>query len=147
VIGQFLLLGLIAVFGVLHIPAVRLGGPLEQVVLAVGIAELAIGAWAMFSAFRELGPNLTPLPRPSETSSLVRTGIYARIRHPIYAGLTLAGIGWATATRSLPAFAAAVVLCFFLDAKARREEAWLLDRYPDYAAYRTGSRRFLPRVY
>jgi len=147
VIGQFLLLGLITVFGVQHIHFLTLNGALEQVVLAAGVAELAIGAWALLSAFRELGPNLTPLPRPSERSSLVRSGIYARVRHPIYAGLMLAGIGWATATRSPPAFAAAVVLCLFLDAKARREEAWLLDRYPDYAAYRLGTRRFLPGVY
>ncbi len=146
-IGQFLLLGLIAVFGVQHIPAVTLDGAFEQAVLAVGIAEMAIGVWALLSAFLALGPNLTPLPRPPEGSSLVRSGIYARIRHPIYAGLMLASIGWATATRSLPAFAAAVLLCLFMDAKARREEAWLVERYPDYAAYRLATRRFLPRVY
>jgi Putative protein-S-isoprenylcysteine methyltransferase len=147
VIGQVLLLGLVAVLGVQHVPAVTLDGPLDQLVLAVGIAEMAIGVWALLSAFRELGPNLTPLPRPAAHSSLVRSGIYARLRHPIYAGLMLASIGWATATRSLPAFASAVVLCLFLDVKARREEAWLVERYPEYAAYRLQTRRFLPGVY
>lgn len=146
-IGQFLLLGLVAVFGVQHVAAVTLDGPLDQLVLAVGIAEMAIGVWALLSAFRELGPNMTPLPRPIDGGSLVRHGIYARIRHPIYAGLMLASIGWATATRSVPAFAAAVALCLFMDVKARREEAWLLERYPEYAAYRLHTRRFLPGVY
>ncbi len=146
-IGQFVLLGLIAVLGVQHIPAVTLEGPFDQLVLAVGIAEMAIGVGALLSAFRELGSNLTPLPRPPEGGSLVLNGIYARIRHPIYAGLMLASIGWATATRSLPAFAASVALCLFMDAKARREEAWLVERYPEYAAYRIQTRRFLPGVY
>lgn len=146
-IGQVLLLGLVAIFGVQHVPAVTLDGPFDQVVLAVGIAEMAIGVWALLNAFRELGPNLTPLPRPAARSSLVRSGIYARLRHPIYAGLMLASLGWATATRSLPAFASAVVLCLFFDVKARREEAWLVERYPEYAAYRLQTRRFLPGVY
>jgi len=147
VVGQLVLLGLIGVLGLLNVPAVALTGPLDLLVLVVGIAEIAIGGWALLSAFRELGPNLTPMPRPSDGSFLVRTGIYARVRHPIYGGLMLAAIGWATATRSLPALVAAVALCLFMDAKARREEAWLLERYADYAAYRLTTRRFLPGIY
>jgi protein-S-isoprenylcysteine O-methyltransferase Ste14 len=78
---------------------------------------------------------------------MVERGIYRRIRHPIYAGLILAAIGWATLSGSPPAFAAAVALAVFMDAKARREEAWLADRYAEYAAYRTRTKRFLPGVY
>ncbi len=145
--GQFLLLGLVGLFGALHLASLTVAGPLDGLVLLVGIAEIAIGGFALLSGFRELGPNLTPMPRPLDAGSLVRDGIYARIRHPIYAGLMLASIGWATATRSAPAFAAAVALCLFLDVKARREEAWLVERYPDYEEYRLGTRRFLPRIY
>lgn len=146
-LGQFILLGLVGFFGLQQIAALSLRGPIDYLVLAVGIAEIAIGGWALFRAFRELGPSLTPFPRPADGSNLVRKGIYARIRHPIYAGLMLASIGWATATRSLPAFVVALALCLFMDAKARREEAWLLERYPDYATYRRQTRRFLPGVY
>ena len=39
---------------------------------------------------------------------------------------------------------AAGVLAVWLDAKARREEVWLMARFGDYAAYRTQTRRFLP---
>jgi protein-S-isoprenylcysteine O-methyltransferase Ste14 len=38
-------------------------------------------------------------------------------------------------------------LAVWMDLKARREEAWLLARYPGYAAYRARSRRFVPRIY
>jgi len=147
VIGQFVLLALVAVLGLLHLPSLTLAGPLDVVVLLAGIGEIAIGGWALGSAFRELGPNLTPLPRPTDRGLLVNSGIYARVRHPIYGGLMLASIGWATTTRSLPAFVAAVALCLFMDAKARREEAWLMERFADYAAYRLRTRRFLPGIY
>lgn len=147
VLGQLVLLGLIGILGLLQIAALTLRAPIDYLVLVVGIAEIGVGGWALLTAFRELGPNLTPFPRPADGATLVRKGIYGQIRHPIYAGLMLAGIGWATASRSLPAFVAALALCLFLDAKARREEAWLLERYPDYAAYRRQTRRFLPGVY
>ncbi len=41
---------------------------------------------------------------------------------------------------------AGVVLLFF-DAKARREEAWLVEKYSAYAAYRREVRKLLPGLY
>ena len=73
--------------------------------------------------------------------------MYARIRHPIYAGLILGSVGWGILTRSVPAIGLAALLAAFLDAKARREEGWLLEHYPAYAAYRRRTRRFLPGIY
>jgi protein-S-isoprenylcysteine O-methyltransferase Ste14 len=87
------------------------------------------------------------VPRPRPDGRLVTTGIYSHVRHPIYAGMILAGIGWSAITRSLAAFAVALLLGALLDAKARREEAWLVERYPDYEEYRRRSKRFVPRVY
>ncbi len=40
-----------------------------------------------------------------------------------------------------------LVLAVVLDLKARREEAWLADRYPDYDAYRAATHRFVPGLY
>jgi protein-S-isoprenylcysteine O-methyltransferase Ste14 len=87
------------------------------------------------------------MPRPRAEARLIESGIYARLRHPIYAGLMLAGLGWSVVTASLPALLVALLLAAFLDAKARREEAWLLDHYPGYADYRHRSKRFVPGIY
>jgi protein-S-isoprenylcysteine O-methyltransferase Ste14 len=38
-------------------------------------------------------------------------------------------------------------MALLLDAKARREEVWLLETYPAYAAYRRRVRRFFPYLY
>lgn len=78
---------------------------------------------------------------------MIDSGIYTRLRHPIYAGLMLAGFGWSALTQSVGAFLVALLLAALLDAKARREETWLLVRYDAYEAYRRRSKRFVPGIY
>ena len=41
---------------------------------------------------------------------------------------------------------AGVLLAFF-DVKSRREERWLTEKFPDYAAYRTRVHKLIPFVY
>jgi protein-S-isoprenylcysteine O-methyltransferase Ste14 len=82
-----------------------------------------------------LGRNLTPFPRPSATSTVVQHGIYGLIRHPLYTAVFCASIGWALVWASAPSLALAVALGPFLDAKARREERWLREQFPEYAGY------------
>ncbi len=54
--------------------------------------------------------------------------------------MLLGAAGWALA-RSPWAFVPAAALWLLFDLKSRREEAWLADRYPGYAAYRARVRR------
>jgi protein-S-isoprenylcysteine O-methyltransferase Ste14 len=35
----------------------------------------------------------------------------------------------------------------FLDAKARREEEWLRERFPEYRGYEASVKRFVPGIY
>ncbi|HEY8921805.1 MAG TPA: isoprenylcysteine carboxylmethyltransferase family protein [Candidatus Limnocylindria bacterium] len=115
--------------------------------LLVGMAAIVIGAWLVIRAVADLGRSLSPMPRPRPDGRLIDTGIYARLRHPIYAGVIFASFGWSVLTGSLGALVAALLLAIFLDAKARREEIWLLERYDAYADYRQRSKRFLPGIY
>ena len=147
VAAQFVLLGLIVVLGLLGAADALPTSVAEWLLAVIGATELLIGGIWLARAFRELGPNLTPLPRPTEHGVLVRSGIYATVRHPIYAGLILGAVGWATLVRSGAALGACVLLAVLLDAKSRREEQWLLAKFPDYAAYRSRSRRFLRGIY
>lgn len=147
VVGQFLLLGPLVVVSLPRVPYLLPPDLPSWVAFAFGATSLAVAGTTLGSGFRDLGRNLTPLPRPRSDASLVESGIYASIRHPVYGGLILGGIGWSSLTRSLPALGVAVVLAIYLDAKARREEAWLLERYTGYAAYRRRTKRFLPGVY
>jgi protein-S-isoprenylcysteine O-methyltransferase Ste14 len=95
----------------------------------------------------ELGPNLTPLPQPRPRGFLVRTGLYAHTRHPIYGGLIIAGFGWALWRSSGLHLALAVALAIYMNAKARHEETRLLARFPEYEDYRRRTRRLIPGVF
>jgi protein-S-isoprenylcysteine O-methyltransferase Ste14 len=141
------LLGLLALAGLPGLRGLAPGTPLGWLLLAIGILFVAVGGWLVAAGFRDLGPSLTPLPRPRDDAVLVERGIYETIRHPIYAGLIGAGLGWSLVTRSLAAAAVTAGLALYLDLKSRREEAWLEERYPGYAGYRSRTRRFVPRIY
>ncbi|MFN0127286.1 MAG: methyltransferase family protein [Verrucomicrobiales bacterium] len=102
--------------------------------------------WTGVAGVRELGRNLTPRPTPKLDGSLVTTGIYARVRHPLYASLIALGLGWALAWSSLPAVALAIGLAGFLHAKARHEEKILVRIFHSYFDYMTRVPRYVPRL-
>jgi protein-S-isoprenylcysteine O-methyltransferase Ste14 len=147
VLGQFVLLALVLVACLPGLASLGPRSSAEWVAVVVGVAAMAAGGLVVLSGFRDLGRSLTPMPRPLDDAGLVEDGIYARIRHPIYAGLVLGALGSSALARSLPAVAATLLLAIYLDLKSRREEGWLADRYPGYDAYRSRTRRFLPGIY
>ena len=94
-----------------------------------------------------LGRNLTPFPKPSTGARLVQTGIYGLMRHPLYTAVFCGSVGWALVWQSWPALLAALALAPLFDAKARQEERWLRQKFPEYAAYEQQVRRFIPWIY
>lgn len=122
-------------------------GPLRFVGILAGIAGIAAGCILVVRGSFDLRAALTPLPHPRDDAQLVESGVYALARHPIYGGLILAALGWSWVQASLPALVGAVVLAGFFALKSSREEAWLVERYPGYPAYRTRTRRFIPWIY
>jgi protein-S-isoprenylcysteine O-methyltransferase Ste14 len=147
VVGQLVLLGVCVIAGRPGLARIELDSPFAWTLFVAGLVLLAAGGWLFVAGLRDLGRSLTPLPLPRDTAALVETGIYRWLRHPIYAGLIVAAIGWAVLSASPWALGAALLLLAWLDAKARREEAWLLERYPGYAAYRARTKRILPGIY
>ena len=119
-------------------------GPLGLAGIVVGIVLITGGIVLAFRGVVDLDGALTPLPRPRDGAELVETGAYAFVRHPIYGGLILAAFGWAIVQASIVAVAFAVVLAAFLRVKSAREEAWLEQRFPAYAAYRARTPRHIP---
>ncbi|XZN91648.1 MAG: methyltransferase family protein [Microcoleus sp.] len=95
----------------------------------------------------DLGKSLTPLPYPRTDGELVKTGIYRIVRHPLYSGIIFVALGWTIFQISLSHFIATAILLIFLDIKARREETWLSEKYPDYSDYRQQVKKFIPGIY
>ena len=115
--------------------------------ILIGAALYLCGAIIGFLAVRDLGRNRSPHPQPLATSSLVQSGVYALMRHPLYTSLILLTVGWSIGWNSVPALAIAATLALFLDQKARVEERYLGNRYPEYGDYSARVKRFLPWIY
>ena len=146
VVAQLVLFAIIAISGLRAVadgPPDQWGsvGRLAGVALVAGGGLLAVrGAWDLRSTF-------SAFPRPVADSTLVQTGAYRLIRHPIYSGLVLASIGWGIASGSLIAIAGAILLFLLFDGKSRREEVWLVEVHPDYRAYQARTKRLIPWLY
>ncbi len=143
--AQLVLFAAIGLSGLLAVVSSPNG--LVPAALASGAVLVAVGLLVVARGAADLGSNLTPFPRPREVAALIDRGAYRYVRHPIYGGLVVAGVGWSIATVSPLALVLAVVMALLFDAKSRREEAWLTERLPGYAAYRSRTRKFVPGIY
>jgi len=112
-----------------------------------GWALLAGGGVFGLAALLQLGTNITPFPRPIAGGKLVTSGVYALVRHPIYAGLIVAAFGWALVRMNPLGVFLALLLLGFFDLKSRREEAWLMEVYRDYVDYRRRVKKLIPGIY
>lgn len=108
--------------------------------LLAGTVTLGWSAW-------NLGRSLTPFPKPVTDGQLVTGGAYRFVRHPIYFGVLIIVLGFALVTMNPFRIMLTVVLFVFFDQKARREEQWLEEKYPGYAAYRKRVRKLIPWIY
>ncbi len=112
-----------------------------------GVPLAGAGAAVTVAGFRALGDNLTAMPHPKDDAALVEDGIYRVVRHPIYSGFILAALGAGLLTRNPVRVLLGIALFVFFDAKSRREEAWLTEKFPAYLAYRQRVKKLLPGLY
>jgi protein-S-isoprenylcysteine O-methyltransferase Ste14 len=115
--------------------------------LLAGVALGGVGLALAVSGIVWLGDNLSALPHPKDNATLVQSGPYALARHPIYCGLIVGAVGWALIHVSAMTLIYAGVLFAFFDLKSRREERYLAQKFPDYAAYQHRVRKLIPFVY
>lgn len=113
-----------------------------------GIVLFAVAVWLFWRAHRDLGANWSPTLQIRERHELVTSGIYARIRHPMYAAIWLWALAqplllqnWIAGPPVLLAFAAMYAY------RSQAEEAMMVDQFGDaYRAYAARVPRLLPRL-
>ncbi len=82
---------------------------------------------------------------PSVRDRLVRHGLYAHVRHPIYAGSVPIFVGLALLKPTTTVVVACAAAVAWLIVQARLEEIDLLQRLPAYRKYRQEVPGFVPR--
>lgn len=108
---------------------------------------MVLGGALLVAGLVRLGRSLTPLPFPKDGAGLTTTGPFAWVRHPIYSGVLVLSLGWALCVEGWLTLGYVAALFVLLDVKARREEAWLAEKFPEYARYKERVRRLIPFVY
>ena len=104
---------------------------------------LGLAVWARLHIGRNWG---TPMSQKDDPE-LVTSGPYRLIRHPIYSGILVAGVGTAVALSWVWLIAVALAGVYFIYS-ATVEEANLAKQFPDsYPAYRRTTKMLVPFIF
>lgn len=119
-------------------PPLGLPVPLQWIAVVFTAGLVTVAAWLLWGAFRALGEQWSAGARVLIGHRLVAMGPYARVRHPIYAGLGALLIATGLALSQTNALLGGALLYGIGTAvRIRREEALLYgtlgDEYAEYA--------------
>lgn len=105
---------------------------------------LAIALWARAA----LGTNWSGAIAFKEGHELIQRGPYAYVRHPIYSGLLLMGLGTTLASARVSSLLMLVLALILLAIKARYEERLMIRHFPAaYPPYRARVKALIPGVW
>jgi protein-S-isoprenylcysteine O-methyltransferase Ste14 len=96
--------------------------------------------------FRHLGLNVTSTSMPRATATLVTTGPYRWVRHPMYSAALVLLVAATLLTANWVVAAGGTVAIALLVARSRVEEQRLVEKFGEaYREYQRSTGRFLPR--
>jgi protein-S-isoprenylcysteine O-methyltransferase Ste14 len=136
------------VYVVAHVPRFA-DYPLIPVMSYLGIAVDVVCLWLFYRTHRDLGRNWSVSLDLRERHTLVTTGVYALVRHPMYAGFWLMALAqllllpnWIAGPAGLVGFG----VLFF--GRVRREEEMMVAAFgEEYRTYMGRTARVVPWIY
>ena len=112
-----------------------------------GVGFALIAGLLLVWMFRTLGRNLTDTVVTRKQHTLVTTGPYRWVRHPLYSSAALVILGNSLAAASWFFFVAGCLMFMLLVIRTRKEEQNLIARFgDDYRNYMQRTGRFVPRL-
>ena len=123
--------------------------PFNPVQGYLGIAVFLGTLWLFYRTHRDLGRNWSVSLDLRERHILVTTGVYASVRHPMYAGFWLMALAQALLVANWVAGPAGLVgfgTLFF--GRVRREEEMMIGAFgEEYRSYMQRTARVIPWIY
>ena len=135
-VGLQTTLGLLVLFSA---PMTRAAwsGELALITTLLGIVIVLVGIGLFVLGGITLGSSFSIWVKPRDGGRLAQDSVYRWMRHPVCTAQVIIGVGWALAWGSFVALLLMPVYAWYLDRyKLAIEERWLLQTYPEYAAYR-----------
>jgi len=122
---------------------------LPAVAGGVGTAIFAAALWLLWRSHVELGLNWSAKLEIREEHSLVTSGVYKHIRHPMYAAHWLWGIAQALLLQNwLAGPALLVTFAGLYLVRVQREEQMMLENFgEEYRLYMNRTGRVIPRLW
>lgn len=132
------LAGVITPLSVLHAGWIQIAG------ITLAVLGIVLTVWAQL----DMGDSWRVGVDESETTALVRTGVFGRVRNPIYTAMLTFDLGIALVTPNFVAIAGLVLAVAALELQVRRvEEPYLLGKHGEaYRGYTASVGRFIPGV-
>lgn len=116
------------------------------VFVILGSTFVVIGSFVIAISFRDLGNSLTVMPESKEGASLITSGIYSKIRHPIYSAILLVSAGFLLIKMSVASIMVFGALSCLLIYKAKYEDTILREKFPEASDYQRSTNAFLPKI-
>jgi len=111
-------------------------------------AILGVGGFlAAYFAYKELGRNFRVFAAPRRSGTLITTGIYSKVRHPMYTAVIFAFLGYTIYWGSTWCFPLWLIMTILYIVKAWKEEGVLKQRYLEYVDYQKRTWKFFPYIY
>ena len=115
---------------------------------SIGVAICALGSFVAIWSRKTLGAEWSQDVELKQGHKLVERGPYGLMRHPIYTGHLLMGLGTAIASGLLIAFVGLALFAGGFWIKLNQEESLLLRSFPDeYPAYKRRVKALIPYVF
>jgi len=107
--------------------------------------SLALKLLLYTSMHNKLG-NFNIVPEIKEGCSLITTGPYRFIRHPMYTSVLLVGLGALSYGFAIFKLGLMLALIIVMALKARREEKYWCESSDEYRSYQKKTKMFIPFV-
>lgn len=112
-----------------------------------GLALFAAGCALTLAAESAMGASWRIGVDPTERTGLVTSGLFGRVRNPIFTGMVTTAVGLTLLAPTVLTAVSVVMLVVAVHVQVRRvEEPYLRDAMPGWSTYAQHVGRFVPRV-
>jgi protein-S-isoprenylcysteine O-methyltransferase Ste14 len=129
------------------IGALDINGMIQIVLVIFGLLMIIVGCTINIMGRLNLGKNWANQVKIYDTQTLVKTGMYGIVRHPLYASIMLMFYGACLVHPNYLAFLANTLIFIpFMYYRARQEEVLLSATFKDYSLYQKEVGMFFPNL-